>query len=451
MQSTQKHRPGHWLPKDRNIISAWIRNLMAEIADKPKPLVPPIQEFKEMVESDTALNIAIFSMFKEAEVRKPVTPLGTPEVGDFDQFLALLNAIMTKAPEFTECRNNMGVFEPCGLIGFPINALLDWPMGTASGYNVFANKLVNKQFKNILSHWSVFLRSEDSRYVLVEGKPNATPKVIPWLSETARKEMVAVACQGSDDPNCEDKKFEDFFVCDPKDPYYGFGCWDDFFTRKFKKGVRPVAAPKDEDIIANACESAPLRTRTGVKKTDKFWLKKQPYSLYDMLDWDPLAEQFIGGTVYQAFLSALSYHRWHSPVDGTIEKAYVVNGTYYLENLYEGFRNPQGADDSAPNDSQAFLSAVATRAVIFIRAKNPKIGLMCFIAIGMAEVSSNEITVKPGDKVKKGDQLGMFHFGGSTHCLLFRKEVDLIFDFHGQVPNLDAHNIPVRSKIAKVC
>jgi phosphatidylserine decarboxylase len=27
---------------------------------------------------------------------------------------------------------------------------------------------------------------------------------------------------------------------------------------------------------------------------------------------------FEGGTVYQAFLSALSYHHWHAPIDGIV-------------------------------------------------------------------------------------------------------------------------------------
>jgi phosphatidylserine decarboxylase len=35
-----------------------------------------------------------------------------------------------------------------------------------------------------------------------------------------------------------------------------------------------------------------------------------------------LAKHFVGGTVYQAFLSALFYHRWHAPVDGVIEDIY---------------------------------------------------------------------------------------------------------------------------------
>jgi phosphatidylserine decarboxylase len=93
---------------------------------------------------------------------------------------------------------------------------------------------------------------------------------------------------------------------------------------------------------------------------------------------------------------------------------------------------------------------VATRAVIFIEADNPRIGLMGFIAVGMAEVSSCEITVAEGQHLDKGDQLGMFHFGGSTHCLVFRPDVHLTFDFHNTHPGLDATNIPVCSRIATV-
>ncbi len=68
----------------------------------------------------------------------------------------------------------------------------------------------------------------------------------------------------------------------------------------------------------------------------------------------------------------------------------------------------------------------------------------------MAEVSSCEITVKPGDKVKKGDELGMFHFGGSTHCLIFGPDVKLKFDTYDEIPSLDAGNIRVNTKIAEV-
>ena len=87
---------------------------------------------------------------------------------------------------------------------------------------------------------------------------------------------------------------------------------------------------------------------------------------------------------------------------------------------------------------------------MYINADNPHIGLMCFVSIGMSEASSNKITVKKGDRVKKGDQLGMFHYGGSTHCLIFQPGVNIKFDTRGQTPGLHTHNIPVKAKIATV-
>jgi len=458
MSQIKKLRAGSWLPSNMEHIEIWIRVLKIEAYKKKRPLIRPIKEFQQMVNRDPLLRNMTECMFKEALILRSTTPLGTPEVKDFDEFLVLLNHIMTQAPQFTECptTNKKVALEPCGLIGFPINALLDWPMATSYGYQFFANALVNQQFKKILDYWGKFLTTKKSREVLVENHPKRTPKVIAWLSEGAKKQMVKVACEAvKDQKNCNKQKFEDIFECDPKDKYYGFKSWDDFFTRKFKKGVRPIAKssnnPKEDNIIANACESAPLQVVEKVQRDAKFWLKGQPYSLDNMMNFDPLARKFKGGTVYQAFLSALSYHRWNAPVTGTVKKAFVVNGTYYLENRYQGFINPDGGDPSAPNDSQPFLSAVATRAVIFIEADNPKIGLMCFIAIGMAEVSSCQIKVKPNQHIKKGDDLGMFHFGGSTHCLIFGPKVNLKFDFHNnKTIGLDSVNIPVCSKLATV-
>lgn len=116
----------------------------------------------------------------------------------------------------------------------------------------------------------------------------------------------------------------------------------------------------------------------------------------------------------------------------------------------QGFENPNGPDPAAPNDSQAYITETASRAVIFIKADNPKIGLMCFVAVGMAEVLGNEITVKVGQHINKGDQLGIFHFSGSTHVLSFRPGVNVKFNLHGQEPSLGSHNIKVHDEIARV-
>ena len=444
-------RLGGWLPRDPTNVERWIKKVKKRAVESPAPFIPPIAELQRMVESDPVLAANVAAMFADAYRRQQTTPLGwEPEPQTFDDFLAQLNAIMTMAPEAyqTGAAPNQ---QAAGLIGFPINALLDWPMATSFGYAVFSNAHVNQQFKKILQYWSTFLVSQASRYVLIQDDPSSD--AIAWLSDTAQTEMVTVAGsalgQGSN-PIAPNATFAQIFNCDPTDQYYGFQSWDDFFTRTFCDGARPVSGAGNDNVIVNACESAPLGVAIDVKLTDAFWLKGQPYSLQNMLNFDEYAPQFEGGQLYQAFLSALSYHRWHSPVSGTIKKAYVVNGSYYLENLYQGFLNPSGADPSAPNDSQPFITAVATRAIIFIEADNPKIGLMCVLPVGMAEVSSCEITVQPGQHVNKGDELGMFHFGGSTHCLIFRPGVHLTFNEY-EKPGLDAQfNIRVNTQIAVV-
>ncbi len=445
-----KARPGGWLPRDPAEVARWIRKLKQAAAAQPRDLIPPIAEFQQMIHSDPVLHGTMAAMFAEAYQREQTTPLDWQhEVKTLEEFLLLLNQIMFTAPECYYAVES-GQRVPAGLIGFPINALLDWPMATSFGYDVFANALVNQQFKKILNFWSRFLVTPESRYVLVQDDPEC--QAVGWLSETAKAWIVETANQalGAETSLVIPERFEDIFQCNPADPYYGYGCWDDFFTRRFVAGVRPVAAPEDANVIVNACESAPFALARNVPLSAPFWLKGQPYSLENMLNGDAYTPQFDGGTVYQAFLSALSFHRWNSPVDGTIRKTAIVAGSYYLESLYQGFVDPDGADPSAPNNSQGFLASVATRALIFIEADNPKIGLMCVMPIGMAEVSSCEITVKEGQHVKKGDPLGMFHFGGSTHCLIFRPGVELDFELYGLTPGpSNSTNIRVNTVIAR--
>lgn len=391
-----------------------------------------IQEFKELIEGDTRIYLLFSSMFEEVPKKKPYgkDPTGHRQVRSYDQMLRLLNHLLTTAPSW----NSKG--EKVGLVGLPINALLDWPMGTPSGFAAFQDPTVNAMIKKVLNAWGEYLTSPGSTECLENDSSS-------WFGETGVTELTKTANIGS-----TNHKFEELFVCDPSAPHHGFKSWDDFFTRQFRfsSGIRPVASPSDDNIIANACESKPYNIAYNVKARDRFWIKGQPYSVIDMLAHDELAPLFTGGTIYQAFLSALSYHRWHSPVSGKILKAYVVDGTYYSEPLFEDFSESHDADEKGEGTGQGYITATATRAVIFIEADNPAIGMMGFLGVGMAEVSTCAITVKVGQQVEKGEQIGMFHFGGSTHCLLFRKGVDV----HGFPGPGAKWNVPVRGKLAVV-
>ena len=415
MTATTPYRVADWLPSDHTFLNNWLARLISEVEDAPQPLHPVVDALRQLIETDPTVYMLFNQMFEQVPHKPPYNkdPTGKPQVRDYRVMLQLVNAIMTRAPEFNET----------GLVGFPINAIFDWSMATPGGFAGFLNADVNRALKNVLNEWGRYLASPDSVYVL-----NADPRT-GWLGSDAMKAM---------------PHFVEQFQCNPELPHYGFTSWDDFFTRQFRDGQRPIAAPQDDDVIVNACESAPYKIARQVKQRDNFWIKAQRYSLSHMLDNDSLMPVFDGGTVYQAFLSAKSYHRWHSPVSGRVVKARVVDGTYYSETMYEGF------DPAGPNDSQGYITEVATRALIFIQADNPAIGLMCFMAVGMAEVSTCQIAVYEGQKIQKGQQLGMFHFGGSTHCLIFRPEVQLDFDMHGQTPGLNSNNIPINSRIATV-
>lgn len=203
----------------------------------------------------------------------------------------------------------------------------------------------------------------------------------------------------------------------------------------------------------------------NVQLKDNFWLKDNKYSLQDMVSpqnllqdqVDPIViNDFVGGTVYQAFLNPWCYHRWHAPVDGKILSTYRLPGAYYLQN--PGIIDQTGNEENYIN-SQPFLSCTSVRQIFLIEAANKKIGKIFLVLVGMAEVSGVQIFKKAGEDVKKGELIGQFRFGGSSHCVIFDKNCVLDFspslkdayywDIRQQIYLSDKRL--VRSPLARVC
>ena len=373
-------RRAGWLPEDQDDLESWLDGHRERVEARGGQVVlhPVLTEFQELIDTDPVVRMYVNQMIAQVPGTKPYRKRHLESV---THMMRLINEVLTMAPEFGG-----------HMVATPLGAILDWTMGTPAGFAAFRDPRVNAMIKKILSAWCEFLSSSDSLYVL-----NDSPS--GWKCAEARR-TVGI------------EQYEH----DPKDEHWGFASWNDFFTRRFKDGERPVASPDDDKVIVSACESTPYGISTDVKRQDRFWIKSQPYSLADMLAHDDSAGQFAGGTVYQAFLSATNYHRWHSPVAGTIVRAFGVEGTYYSE------ADSEGADAVEPMNSQSYLAHVAARAVILIEADDPVIGLMAFVPVGMSEVSSCLIDPKvtPGYHVGKGEELGYFQYGGSTHCLVFR-------------------------------
>jgi phosphatidylserine decarboxylase len=406
--SDVKRRAG-WLP-DQDALETWLAGHRQRVEAKGTQVVlhPVIAEFRELLDREPVLRMYVERMIAEVPHTKAYSQRHLESV---DQLLRLINEVLTMAPEFGDQAMTL-----------PLNAILDWTMGTTAGFAVYRDVRFNAMLKKVLTVWCEFLSSGDSRYVL-----NETPS--GWKSGAARQAV----------------RIEQY-EHDPDDEFWGFASWNDYFTRRFTDGQRPVDSPDDDKVIVSACESTPYAIKSDVQLRDRFWIKSQPYSLADMLAGDESVEEFVGGTVYQAFLSATNYHRWHSPVAGTIVRAFVQEGTYYSE-----------ADSEGPNavesqNSQGYLAHVAARAIILIHADDPVIGLMAFLPVGMNEVSSCLINpnIKAGYHVAKGAEVGYFQFGGSTHCLIFRPGViaDFALQALPQPGDPESPLVRVRSRLA---
>ncbi|KAI0069296.1 phosphatidylserine decarboxylase, partial [Artomyces pyxidatus] len=384
----------------------------AVLGDAPVAHLPAVQDFKEAIEGDHVMKFLFDQIFLQ--------------IPDFETILYMLDSILPSAPSYyiTKDKDGNPIEE---LLAVPISLVFDLLSNTGAGYDLFRFPAFNVALKKLLDTWGAYLSdpTEDSNAVLNTGEEG-------WFSDSAIRRLETNLGTLRLETNLGTLSFNQTYITpDPNADNRGYATWDAFFTRKFQPGVRPVDAAEDPTLIHSACESTVYRIQHNVNTHDQFWLKGQSYSLYDMLNRDKdMAGCFNGGTVYQAFLSPLDYHRWHAPFNGTIEKVVMVGGTYAAAQPDEGAPVddpdlPPGSPYAALVRSQALLTIIATRALIYIRAENPEIGLTCFIGVGMLEVSTCDVTVKKGQHVVAGEQLGMFHYGGSSHALVFGPQCDV--------------------------
>jgi phosphatidylserine decarboxylase len=275
---------------------------------------------------------------------------------------------------------------------FPMSSLMNFWMMTPAGKALLRMPQINDHINRVMRSWCQFLNSPESCYVL-----NAGPE--GWFCDAA------IAYNALDTDYAPDKT----------KPHWGWTSYNDFFHRDIKPGMRPVDGPGDPTVINSPNDGVAWAVQHDCKGDDAFWLKSQKYSLRDMLHRSPFTEHFIGGTVYQTFVNGgADWHRFTAPVDGTVVETQTVAGYAWTES------------DTVPLDpesgpySQGWAAGVATRGLIFIDTGVDPLGIVCVVPIGLTEVSSLELSVKAGDTVKKGDQMGWFSFGGSSFALVFQ-------------------------------
>ena len=138
-------------------------------------------------------------------------------------------------------------------------------------------------------------------------------------------------------------------------------------------------------------------------------------------------DAFAGGTLTHTFLDVNCYHHYHAPVDGRLVELRTIPGVaagggYTLwdneQKLYY-YVNDMG------------FQMVETRACAIIQTE--QYGLVAMLPVGMSQICSvNWLpTLKVGQELKRGDDMGYFQFGGSDVIMIFQQGVEVSLLHHG--------------------
>ena len=344
-------------------------------ADELDPSVQALLAFVQAPHNEF-LRIYIGNMLDEANQK---TPLNIKTPADF--FQQLDNAL-----------HSYPKYDANFIAALPFYAVLQPFMANQYGYFLFTNEQVRPYFADILRVYHENLAGPASLVYLNASYGN-------WLSADARQYLSL-----------------DESVYDPNQPHGGFRSWNDFFTRPFKdiNQSRPIAPNHTNKDIISPVDGQVWKISKQVQQKAAFEIKGEQYYLTDLLDeaeHSALLKPFIDGLAVQVVLMPFNYHRWHAPVTGLIKHIKTVPGLF--------FAAPTPDQNYAA--SFPFLSHVNTRTIVFIEPLDGRIGDIALIFVGLTEVSSCQATVKEGDTVLLGDEIGHFSFGGSTCCMLFAK------------------------------
>lgn len=196
----------------------------------------------------------------------------------------------------------------------------------------------------------------------------------------------------------------------------GWLTFNQFFAREMRPGKRPIADPRDDSVVVSPADAVYMG-QWPIEDDSTITVKGAKWAIAELLADSPYADAFRGGTYAHSFLYVDDYHRYHVPVGGVVKEVRNISGRVYLDVR----RNEDGSFDVLDGDTYQFNQE---RGLIVI--DSPEVGLVAVLPIGMAYVSSVNLTPEVGAELQKGDEFGFFLFGGSDIVMVFQdKGVEL--------------------------
>ncbi len=232
----------------------------------------------------------------------------------------------------------------------------------------------------------------------------------------------------------------------------GWLTFNQFFARELNPGLRPIAEPTNNAYVTAPADCTFMETfpiGPDSEVTETILKGTHPIgNVEELLQGSGYAKSFANGTFVHYFLAPYSYHRFHTPVAGTVKECYPVKGKVFLNVIIGGEGGEPGqfnAPDTSGGTGQGYEFNQARGIITIDTAGSPygDIGVVAVIPIGMCQVSGVNMTHpaqlkkdEPGSPLynaggyqcEKGEEFGYFTFGGSDIIVLFQQRagVELI-------------------------
>lgn len=188
----------------------------------------------------------------------------------------------------------------------------------------------------------------------------------------------------------------------------GWLTYNQFLARQLKPGRRPVASLCDDTVIVSPVDGV-FKGQWPIEKNSSVVVKGVTYSVTELLKGSAYNDNFKGGVFTHSFLAITDYHRYHTPVSGTILEVKTIPATTWIN-------EEKNNDGSIKNVDDVGFQFTHTRGYIIMKSL---IGFVAIIPVGMGHISSVILNAEEGAGLVKGEEFGYFAFGGSDIIMLF--------------------------------
>jgi phosphatidylserine decarboxylase len=183
------------------------------------------------------------------------------------------------------------------------------------------------------------------------------------------------------------------------------------FIRELKAGARPI--DPHQQIISSPCDGI-IGACGKIEGTSVFQAKNFPYDISDLIPDKELQKKYKNGTYVTLRLKSSMYHRFHAPLDCSINKITYISGDTWnvnpialkrVEKLY--CKNERAVVDLHTANSDKSICLVPVAAILVASMK-----FNCLSENLDLQYRGPNI-IKCNADYKKGDELGYFQHGST--------------------------------------